>query len=162
MAKTITLPGNHLANALRVLMDGTAVPCELLAFLTKMVYFMHTIRVGEEDADEGLTGMAGDNTDCIYAALLLVENLVPAWYNNAGEEPSEGMIEELAKVLDMGGIELWTKMITQFRFALAADISQGTHQMLIANLLEYYTAFNLTISHCEAYLNATRPQLKAA
>lgn len=162
MAKTVTLPGNHLAIALRLLMDATTLPLELLSFLTKMVYFMHTIRVGEEEADQGLTNMAGDNTDCIYAALLLIENVIPAWYVLEGEEPDARMIDEFAKVVQMGGIELWTKMLIQFRLALALDISQGVPQMRAANLIEYYTAFYATVSHCEAYLNETRQLLKAA
>lgn len=162
MKKTSFHQVNPLSLAVREIMTATMCPSELLSFLTKMVYYMHTIRVGEEDADKLLTGMAGDNTSCIYAALLLIENFIPAWYIHTGEEPDDSMIEEFTKVLELGGIELWRNMIAQFRMALALDVSQGAGQLRTCNLIEYYTSFSLTITHCEAYLAHKDKLLKAA
>lgn len=168
MSKTIISQINPLSLALREITKATLVPSQLLAYLSKMVYFMHAVRAGDEGADEdeggsaAMKGLAGNNTSSIYAALLLIENLVPAWYALDGGDPDERMLTALADVLDGFGIDGWRQMIDQFRVALSVDISQGHSAILSYRIVEFYTAFVLTIPYCESYLTQRNGLRKAA
>ena len=157
------LNGNKapLERAARILMDTFACPLELTCFLSNGIYFMHYFSMpprGTDNNDDHIfRAMAGEPTSELYAALQLIENFIPSWYANDGEEPSEAMIEDIVELLDYGHVELWESMIEKLRYATTYEISQGCNSLRVSNLLAYQSAFEATIPLCEQFMAEVKP-----
>lgn len=160
MAKTILEPLYFLGRAAEELIKAFGKPGELLSFLTDNISHMHAIQIRPEDEERDF--MAPADKDFVFESLLLIKEVVRAWYDHP-DAPVEPMARGIMEVVDHMGADSWATMVSRFSVALSRDASMGTSSIKYNEaMLRHYTAFCLTISNVKAYEGFEDRQRKAA
>ena len=160
MAKKLFQPLYFLGLVAEELIKAFETPDKLLTFLTENVNHMYSVQLFPEEREREL--MADRNRDRVYDAILVINNVVPAWYNNL-QDPIEPMARGIQEVIGYHGAEGWADMVGRFAVALSRDVTQVSCSIKYTEvLLRQYTAFCLTLAHVKDYEAFQNREKKAA